>query len=199
MLAERGAVVIDADAVAHDLQQPGRPVFEAMVQRWGDAIVGANGSLDRAAIASMVFADSDELTALNDIVHPPVIAEMRRQATEYSGTDAVVVMDIPILNERRSDLAAIVVVDTPVDVVVARLVEHRRMEAEDVRARMANQIGHEARLALADIVIDNGGTVESLKAQVDEAWQKRPATAGERRVGGRRGVGHRAAARRRER
>ena len=174
MLAERGAVIIDADAdaVAHDLQQPGRPVFEAMVQRWGDTIVGPDGTLDRAAIASRVFADSDELTALNDIVHPPVIAQMRRHAAEYSGADAVVVMDIPILNERRSYLAAILVVDTPVDVAVARLVEHRGMAAEDVRARMANQIGHEARLALADVVIDNSGTVESLEAQVDEAWQR---------------------------
>lgn len=179
-LRARGSVIIDADEVVKGLQQPGRPVFEAMVQRWGDAIVGADGHLDRAAVASLVFSDAGELNALNAMVHPAVVAEMRAQADVAvagaggdGGGDQVVVFDIPLLVEGDPDQwghSAVIVVDCPPEVAVERLVAHRGFDAEDARARMAKQATREDRLAIADFVVDNGGDVNQLDTEVERCW-----------------------------
>ena len=178
LLVERGAVLIDADRIVRELQAPGGAVFDAMVERWSDRIVAADGSLDRQAVAEIVFNDEDELKALNDIVHPAVGEEMKAQREAVEGTDAVVVLDIPLLvradgtsdKDRYANLSGIVVVDVDTELAVERLVEHRGFAAEDARARMANQASRSDRRAVADIVIDNSGPLDDLVAQVDEAW-----------------------------
>jgi dephospho-CoA kinase len=172
-LAAKGAVVIDADAITRELQQPGTEVFDAMVARFGDGIVADDGGLDRQAVADIVFADPDALADLNAIVHPAVGAEIARRLEAEVRTDHVVVLDVPLLVESgRSDLAALVVVDVDPEVAIRRLVEHRGMREDDVRARMANQAAREDRLARADLVIDNSGSPDDLDAEVDRVWEQ---------------------------
>ena len=171
LLAQRGAVVIDADAITRELQQPGTAVFVAMMDRFGPGIVAADGTLDRQAVADIVFTDADALEDLGAIVHPAVGAEIARRLEAEQGTDHLVVLDVPLLVESgRDDMAALVVVDVDPDVAVARLVERRAMRADDARARMANQVSRADRLAKADLVIDNSGTLEELEAQVAALW-----------------------------
>lgn len=170
-LRERGAVIVDADRITRDLQQPGTPVFAAMVERFGVGIVTADGTLDRQGLAGIVFNDPEELEALNAIVHPAVGVEIFRQMEEQTATDNVVVLDIPLLVEGgRYKVGGVVVVDTPVDVAVQRLVEHRGFSEADARARIANQVSREERVAKADFVVDNGGAPADLDDQIDAAW-----------------------------
>ena len=171
LLARRGAVIIDADAITRELQQPGSPVFQAMVERFGAGIVAPDGSLDRQAVADIVFTDSDALSDLNRIVHPAVGAEIARRLEEEAATDHLVVLDVPLLVESgRDDMAGVVVVDVDTEVAVRRLVEHRGMREDDVRARIGRQASREDRLARAAVVIDNSGSLEDLEAAVDAAW-----------------------------
>jgi dephospho-CoA kinase len=171
MLAERGAVIVDADRIARDLQSPGSPVLAAMAERFGDHIVRDDGTLDRAAVAAIVFNDEAALADLNGIVHPAMQDEIQRQIDEHRGTDRVVVLDFPLLGENpRKGLAATIVVDIPVEVAVERLVEQRGMDEADARARINSQISREQRLASATHVIDNGGDRDELVRQVDELW-----------------------------
>jgi dephospho-CoA kinase len=173
LLAERGAVIIDADAITRDVQQPGRPVLAAMVERFGPAILLPDGSLDRAAVAGIVFNDRDALADLNAIVHPAVGAEIVRRMQAEAETDHVVVLDVPLLVESgRNDMAALVVVDVDPEVAVRRLVDQRGMTEADARARMARQASREDRLAKADVVIDNGGDRAALVGQVDALWER---------------------------
>ena len=172
LLAAKGAVIVDADAITRELQQPGQPVLAAIVSRFGADVLAGDGSLDRARLAGIVFADPDALKALNEIVHPAVGAEIARRVEAERPTDHVVVLDIPLLVEGgRYRTAGLLVVDTPVDVAVARLVEYRGMDEADVRARIGRQATREQRLAVADRVIHNAGDPASLAAQVDEAWE----------------------------
>ncbi|MEZ5244081.1 MAG: dephospho-CoA kinase [Acidimicrobiales bacterium] len=177
-LVARGAVLIDADRIVRELQEPGAPVFEAMVQRWGDGIVAADGTLDRAAVAAIAFGDEAELTALNEIVHPAVGKEMVRRRAEVEGTDAVVILDIPLLvradgesiADQYANLSGIIVVDVDPELAVKRLVQYRGFTAKDARARIRNQASREARKAVADRVIDNSGTLDELRPQIDFVW-----------------------------
>lgn len=171
LLAERGAVIVDADAIVRDLQRPGTAVFRAMVERFGPGIVAPDGTLDRAAVAAVVFADPGALADLNAIVHPAVGAEIATRLAEQAGTDRVVVLDVPLLVESgRYEVAGLVVVDVDPEVAVRRLVEHRGMDEADVRARMARQADRGERLARADRVVDNSGALDDLRRQVDEVW-----------------------------
>jgi dephospho-CoA kinase len=170
-LRERGAVIVDADAITKELQQPGTDVFAAMVARFGDRILAADGTLDRQAVADIVFNDPEELKALNAIVHPAVGVEIFRRIEAQTGTDNVVVLDIPLLVEGgRYAVAGVLVVDTPVEDAVRRLVEQRGMDEGDARARIANQVSREDRLAKADFVVDNGGRPADLEEHIDKAW-----------------------------
>ena len=171
LLEEKGAVVLDADAIVRELQQPVMPVFEAMVERFGSDIVGADGALDRAAVAEIVFNDPEALQDLNAMVHPAVGERINQRLSELAGTDEVVVLDIPLLVEGdREGYAGVLVVDTDPEVALRRLVEHRGFCEEDARARMANQASREDRLARADVVIRNDGTLDDLRREVDRAW-----------------------------
>jgi len=171
LLVARGAVLLDADAIVRQVQQPGAPVFAAMVERWGDDIVAADGTLDRQAVADRVFGDPDELAALNAIVHPAVGDEMTRRRAELANTDATVVLDIPLLVESGHEgLGGIIVVDVDPEVAVERLVAHRGFAEQDARDRISRQASREDRLVRADVVVDNSGTLEDLEDEVDRAW-----------------------------
>ena len=171
LLAKRGAVIIDADAIVKELQEPGQPLLRELAAEFGDAIIRDDGSLDRAALAAVAFGDKDKLAALNKIVHPAVGKEMNRRLEEQRATDNVVVLDIPLLAENpRKGLSGVVVVDVPVDVAVGRLVQFRGFAENDARARVANQTSREKRMEIADRVVDNSGDMVSLEAQVDSVW-----------------------------
>jgi dephospho-CoA kinase len=171
LFAAKGAVILDADAITRSLQVPGTEVFDAMVERFGPGIVAADGTLDRAAVASVVFADEQAKRDLEQIVHPAVGNVMVTRLQELADTDAVVIYDVPLLVESgRKGYAAVIVVDVDPEIAIERLVTQRGMSEADARARIANQVSREERLAVADRVIDNSGTREDLERQVDEAW-----------------------------
>lgn len=175
LLQEHGAVIVDADQIARDLQAPGSPVLDRMAERFGAHIIRDDGSLDRAAVAAIVFGETDEakqaLADLNGIVHPAMQDEIKSQIAAQADTDRVVVLDFPLLGENpRDDIAATIVVDVPVDVAVERLVEYRGMDADDARKRIASQIGRDERLAQATHVIDNSGDLDQLRHEVTGLW-----------------------------
>ena len=171
-LAERGAVIVDADAIVREVQQPGSPVLQQLAERFGAHVIAADGSLDRAAVAAIVFSDPDALKALNAIVHPAVAAEMNRRVLAERDTDRVVVMDIPLLTENpREGLQGVIVVDVPSETQVERLVRFRGFAEDDARARIAKQATREQRLATASFTVDNSGSLEDLAPQIERLWQ----------------------------
>jgi dephospho-CoA kinase len=173
MLAARGAVIVDADQIARDLQTPGSPVLSAMVDRFGEEILREDGSLDRPAVARIVFHDEQALADLNGIVHPAMQDEIQARIRAERDTDRVVVLDFPLLTENpRRGLAATIVVDVPHDVAVERLVEQRGMDEEDARARIDSQVSREERLRGATHVVDNAGDLAALESRVDALWDE---------------------------
>jgi dephospho-CoA kinase len=171
MLAGRGAVVVDADRLAREAVAVGTAAFQAVVERFGPGVVAGDGSLDRQALAGMVFEDPSALADLNAIVHPPVRAAIAERLAQMEGTDAVVVLEIPLLVEsgRSYGESAVIVVDCPEEVALRRLLD-RGMDEADARRRMAAQASRADRLAAADIVIDNSGPWEALEPQVARLW-----------------------------
>jgi len=171
LLSERGAIVVDADVITRQVQQPGSPVLDRLAERFGRDVIAGDGSLDRPALAAIAFSDPDALKDLNAIVHPAVRDEMNRQIAEQAATDRIVVLDIPLLTENpRAGLQGVIVVDVPVEVQVERLVRYRGFDEGDARARIARQATREQRGEIADVVIDNGGDVDALIPQIDRAW-----------------------------
>jgi dephospho-CoA kinase len=171
LLARRGAVVIDADAIVHELQAAGEPLLDVLAERFGSEILREDGSLDRAKLAAIAFADAQTVKDLNDIVHPAVRAEMANRVAAHMGTNNIVVLDVPLVTGKRPEgTGALVVVDTPVEIAIERLVSQRGMSEADARARLSNQISREQRLQMADRVIDNSGDMASLERQVDDVW-----------------------------
>lgn len=172
-LAARGAVVVDADVITHEIQRPGGAAFEPIIARFGEGVRASDGTLDRPALARIVFNDPTARSDLNAIVWPLVSGLMRERAENLAKTDQVAVFSIPIMRgEHRSRLGyqAIVVVDCPTEVAVERLVEGRGMDREDALARIAVQVSREERLGWADFVVDNSSTIEHLDAEVDRLW-----------------------------
>jgi dephospho-CoA kinase len=171
-MARRGAVVIDADAIVRELQQPGTVVFTEMVERFGPGIVAPDGELDRAAIADVVFTDETALADLGAIVHPRVHDEIQRRLDEQAGTDHVVILDVPLLVESGWEgMQGTIVVDLDPEVAVQRLVQHRGFSETDARNRIAKQATREHRLSKADFVIDNHGSPEEIEGEVERAWE----------------------------
>jgi len=170
LFARKGAIIIDGDGIAKQLQQKGSATLQKMVDEFGDILL-ENGELDRAKVAQLVFGDADLLKRLNAIMHPAISAEILRQIEANSTTDNVVVLDMPLLVENpREGLSGLVVVDVDPEVAITRLVQFRNMNEDDAQRRMASQASREDRLKVADRVIDNSGSPDALDAQVDEVW-----------------------------
>ncbi len=174
-LASHGAVVVDADLLAREVVAGGSPGFERVVARFGPQVVGPDGRLDRQALGRRVFADAADLADLNAIVHPLVgeRASTLIEQAELAGVP-MVVHDVPLLVENglANSYDVVVVVDAPVEVQLSRLVGDRGMSREDALARIAQQSTRDVRLAAADEVLDNGGTLDELADQVDLLWQR---------------------------
>ncbi|WP_341958079.1 dephospho-CoA kinase [Microbacterium sp. LWH13-1.2] len=175
-LAERGAVVVDADQIVRDVQAPGSPVLAAIAETFGAEVIAADGSLDRAALGAQVFGDAGQLAQLNAIVHPAVRAESQRRFDEAMSADpaTVVVYDVPLLVEARVDdpWDLIVVAHAPVEERRCRLVEIRGMAEKAAQERIDAQVSDERRLAIADVVIDTSGSLEQTLAQTDDLWER---------------------------
>lgn len=173
-LVARGAAVVDADAISREIMEPGGRAYGPVVEHFGPSILGDDGRIDRPAVAALVFNDPEALNALNLLTHPVIGEVMAERMAEAARAADIVVLDIPLLNIATKDrftFAAIVVVDTPVDLAVERLVAQRGFTEEDARARVAAQMSREERRALADLVIDNSGDRAALEAEMDRAWE----------------------------
>jgi len=175
-LAEHGAVIVDADAIVRDVQQPGTPVLARIAEEFGADVLTPEGALDRAALGARVFGDDAALARLNAIVHPAVRAESARRFAAALAADphAVVVYDVPLLVEARVDdpWDLIVVADAPAEVRHRRLVELRGMTDAAASARIASQVDDERRRAIADVVVDTSGTIDATVAQTDALWER---------------------------
>jgi dephospho-CoA kinase len=184
-LAAHGAVVIDADVAARAVVAPGTPGLARVVEAFGADVVGPDGALDRDRLGAIVFRDPASRTTLNAIVHPLVGQWMRaaeRAAVDAAGGDLIIVHDVPLLaeNRRAGDFDLVIVVDVPPELQLERLAGQRGMSPDQARARMAAQASRPQRLAVADLVIDNSGSLADLDHRVAEVWadlQRRVATA----------------------
>jgi dephospho-CoA kinase len=170
-LAGYGAVVIDADAVAREVVEPGTEGLAEVVEAFGPGVLGPDGRLDRPKLGEVVFADPERRIRLNAIIHPLVgarMAELEREA----GSASIVVHDVPLIAEggRAGAYDLVVVVDAPPRIQVERLVRNRGMTRDQAKARMAAQASREQRLAIADIVIDNSSSLAELDRQVGDLW-----------------------------
>ena len=175
-LAALGAVVLDGDKAARAVVEPGTPGLARIAETFGPGVLRADGSLDRAKLAGIVFSDEVALEKLNDITHPLIHEHLQAAedaAVVAGGPDTVVVHDIPLLAEgqRSADFAVVIVVDVPPEVQVSRLAG-RGLPEDQARARMAAQATREDRLAIADIVIDNSGSLAELDRQVGDLWSE---------------------------
>ncbi|WP_310252985.1 dephospho-CoA kinase [Nocardioides sp. BE266] len=171
MLAELGAVVIDADLLAREVVARGTPGLAAVVEEFGDSVLTPEGDLDRPAMGAIVFADAGARTRLEAIIHPLV----HRRGAEFEAeapADAVVVHDIPLLAEggRAGSFDAVVVVDVPTEVQVERMVRDRGWSRDEAESRIAAQATREQRLAIATHVIDNTGSLEDLRGRVEQVY-----------------------------
>lgn len=178
MLRARGAVVIDSDALAREVVEPGTPGFDAVQAAFGSEVV-TGGRLDRAALAAIVFADHDRRAALEAIVHPEVARRATEIVAQHVDTDDVVVLDSPLLIEtgRHRDVELVIVVSAEPETQIGRLVA-RGMDEADARARLAAQMPLADKAEVADVVLDNEGTLEELEGQVDRLWSDLTGAAG---------------------
>jgi dephospho-CoA kinase len=174
--AELGAVVIDYDGLAREAVAPGTVGLDEVVEAFGAGVLAADGTLDRAALGRLVFADDAARERLNAVVHPEVrrLAAEREAAAGAGDPRAVIVHDIPLLVETGdpSHFHCVVVVDAPVETRLRRLVDGRGLAEDEARARIAAQADDAARLAVADVTLDGGGPPESLRGQVDTFWER---------------------------
>jgi dephospho-CoA kinase len=172
MLSARGALVIDSDVLAREVVAAGTPGLAEVVIAFGPDVVTDDGELDRPAMGARVFGDADARARLEAIIHPRVRA-LAAEIEKAADPDAVVVHDIPLLVEtgQAGSFDVVLVVDAPEELQVERLVEHRGMSADEARARIAAQAGREQRLAAADLVVRNDGSLAQLQAAVDQVWE----------------------------
>ena len=171
ILAELGAVVIDADALARDVVARGTPGLAAVVAEFGPALLAPDGDLDRPAMGALVFGDPDARRRLEAVIHP-LVHERSAQLEAEAAADAVVVHDIPLLAEvgRAGSFDAVIVVDAPPELQVSRMVQERGWTRDDAESRIAAQATREDRLAIATHVVDNTGSLEALRDQVERVY-----------------------------
>ncbi|MGO4534289.1 dephospho-CoA kinase [Leifsonia sp. 2MCAF36] len=173
-LASHGAVVVDADRIAREVVAPGTPGLAEIARRFGPGVIAADGTLDRPALGAIVFGDPEALQALNGITHPAVLAEStaRFAAAGAADPDAIVVYDVPLLVESANEYPfdRVVVAHADAATRVQRLVELRGMDAAEAERRIRSQATDDERLAVADVVIETGGTLAHTLDQVDALW-----------------------------
>ena len=176
ILSARGARVIDADILARQAVQPGSPALQGIQEKFGADVLDSTGSLNREALGKLIFHDPDAREALNAIVHPRVreLYEAELSAIQAETPDAVVVYAVPLLAEARSvsEFDAVIVAHAPEEVRLARLQEHRGFSEEDARARVGSQVSDEARLAMADSVVDCSGSLEETRSVAHELFDE---------------------------
>ncbi|MGY2899279.1 dephospho-CoA kinase [Curtobacterium sp. PvP017] len=176
--AEHGGIVVDADRLARDAVAPGSPGLAQVAERFGPTVIAADGSLDRPALAAIVFSDPAARKDLEAITHPEVwrLAQRAFDAAEAADPDAVVVYDVPLLAEARGSrplrFDAVVVVDAPAAQRIERLVAHRNMPRDEAERRVAAQANDADRLALADHVVDATGSLDQTVRSADEVWSR---------------------------
>ena len=173
MLEKRGAVVFDADVLARQAVAPGTPGFDQVIERFGPNVLAPGGGLDREALASIVFSDPAARRDLEGIVHPEVRRMFAEGCEEYRDSDRVVVFSAPLLVETGMHTAfdRLIVVSAPVATQIERLMRDRGMAERDVQARIAAQLPLEAKAEVADILVDNEGTLEDLERRVERVWR----------------------------
>jgi dephospho-CoA kinase len=173
MLAERGAELIDADHIARQVVMPGSPAWCKIRDHFGPEVLFPDGSIDRQALADIVFADPAKLTVLNEITHPEIFARIADRLEAHQGQDVVVVLDAALLIETglAEGVDVVIVTHSPREIQVERLAA-RGLPERDAGSRIAAQIEPTQRLARADIVIDNSGSLEELSRRVDEVWEE---------------------------
>lgn len=179
LLDRRGAAVIDADQLAREAVAAGTEGFRRVVETFGPDIVGTDGELDRPALASIVFVDPDRKKALEAIVHPEVARLFAERLEPYRDTDRVVVYVTPLLVELGLAPAfdVVVVVTASPHLRVSRVASERELDPDEVRRRMATQATDERRAEVADVLLDNDGSLGELEAQVDRLWPELEARA----------------------
>ena len=172
LLAGHGAVIIDADAIAREVVAPGQPALVELVEAFGDAILAADGSLDRAALAAAAFTDDDARARLNAITHPRIAARTA-ELMAAAPPDAVIVHDVPLLVENGLAPAydLVVVVEADAEVRLERLAQ-RGLPAAEARRRMAAQASDDERREVADVVVTNNGDLTALARQIDDLWEE---------------------------
>jgi dephospho-CoA kinase len=173
LLVSYGAVLVDSDRIAREVVEPGTEGLAAVTAEFGTEVLAADGTLDRPGLGAIVFADEERRKALNAIVHP-LVGRRSAQLRAAAGPDAIVVNDVPLLTE--NGLAplydVVIVVDASPATRIDRLVRLRGMTEDEARSRMAAQATREQRAAIADLVIDNDGSLEELEPQVRAAWER---------------------------
>jgi dephospho-CoA kinase len=174
LLEKRGAVVFDADVLARQVVEPGTPGHAAVIERFGANVLAPGGELDREALASIVFADPAARRDLEAIVHPEVRRRFAEGTEEYQDTERVVVFSAPLLVETgmHSAFDLLVVVSASTATQIDRLMRDRGMSEDTVRSRVAAQASPEARAEVADVLIDNEGSLEELEQQVERLWSE---------------------------
>ncbi len=182
ILAELGATIVDADAIVHEMQAAGQPMLREIAAAFGEGVIAEDGSLDRPALGAIVFRDADLRRKLEEIVQPPVVAEMARRAKVAIDAGApMVVMDIPLLFEgqrsgrgsaARNQYDATVCVWVPVEVQIERTIARDRCDRGEAERRVAAQMPIDEKRDMADYVIDNSGTPEATRSQVEALYAK---------------------------
>ena len=172
ILSDLGAVVIDADAIAKEVLEPGQVGYESVVHAFGESVLDTSGNIDRKQLAAAVFQDTTQLAQLEAIVHPAVSARVT-QIRESLPANSIVVYDTPLLVEKQlqDQFDKVMIVIADVDVRRSRLVG-RGLDTSDIAARIANQVTDEQRMAIADFVVTNNGSLQELREHVTQVWHQ---------------------------
>jgi len=172
ILSDLGAVVIDADAIAKEVLEPGQVGYESVVHAFGESVLDTSGNIDRKQLAAAVFQDTSQLAQLEAIVHPAVSARVT-QIRESLPANSIVVYDTPLLVEKQlqDQFDKVIIVIADVDVRRSRLVS-RGLDTSDIAARIANQVTDEQRMASADFVVTNNGSLQELREHVTQVWHQ---------------------------
>ena len=175
-LAEHGAVVVDADRIAREVVEPGTPALARIAEEFGPDVIAPDGRLDRAALGAVIFADDGKRGILNSITHPAVLELSQQRFAEAAAADphAIVVYDVPLLSEARgkAEFDVVVVVSAPEEVRIERMVSLRGMSRAEAENRIRSQVPEADRRALADILIESGGSLDDTLAQADAVWDQ---------------------------